>query len=509
MKLPTYISEISQNIYNENINLKGWVKSKSETKSFIFINLRDGTGYCQCFIKKNDSNVDIINKVKLLTLESSVSILGTVQMNHKQLKGYEIYIKNIVIYQICNNFPITKKKHGINFLLSKRHLWLRSQRQWATMKIKSNIFLGLHKFLDEKGFVYVNTPILTNNSVENTTSLFKTGFYNVNAYLSQSGQLYGEAAAMSMNKIYTLGPNFRAEKSKTRRHLSEFWMLEPEMAFYDLNMTMDLMEELIIYIINYIIKNNSTELSLLNRDIDVLKSFTKPFNRITYKEAIILLNGHKNINSKNIIDLLNKDILLFKERQNEISEYIKEYQLLINNDNTSKKDKNDLINKLNNLQKEYKDIVQNINNVHIWIKSAKRFKYGNDLGGADETSLMKLFNTPLMIYHWPYEIKPFYMKKNNYNKNVVNNVDLLAPEGYGEIIGGSEREDDFNQLITNIKNNNLNVEDFKWYLDLRQYGTIPHSGFGLGIERITNWICKSEHVRETATFPRMYGNITP
>jgi asparaginyl-tRNA synthetase len=360
-------------------------------------------------------------------------VKGKVRKDDRAPSGVELDVAELSIYSIAKEYPITPKEHGIEFLADRRHLWLRSSRQHAVLRVRHRIIKSIRDFFDGRGFTLVDSPILTPNASEGTSTLFETPYFDLgNAYLTQSGQLYAEAGAMALGKVYCFGPTFRAEKSKTRRHLTEFWMVEPEVAFNDLNDNMDLAEEFLEYIVQSVLKNCDKELKLLERNTAMLQNVKKPLPRISYDEAVAMLH-----------------------------------------------------------------------------KKALPFEWGNDLGGTDETVISEQFDRPVMVHRYPAAVKAFYMKRDPENPKVALAVDVLAPEGYGEIIGGSQREDDLDLLLERIKEHKLPQEPFEWYLDLRRFGSVPHAGFGLGLERTVSWICGLEHIRETIPFPRMIYRITP
>lgn len=427
-----YIEELENHVGKE-IELSGWVTHKRSSGKIRFIVMRDGTGICQCVLVKNNLTDEVFAKFDELTQESAFSVFGLVKKEERAPGGYEIEVKDLNIISLAKNYPITPKEHGIEFLMDNRHLWLRSSRQHAILRIRHEIIKSIRNFFDGKGFTLVDAPILTPAACEGTTTLFETDYFDLGkAYLTQSGQLYAEAAAMAFGKVYTFGPTFRAEKSKTRRHLTEFWMVEPEVAFFDLYDDMDLAEEFVEYIVQSVLKNKLKELEFLERDISKLENVKRPFPRIHYEEAIEILR-----------------------------------------------------------------------------KNGINFEWGNDFGGTDETIISEQFDRPVMIHHYPAQVKAFYMKRDPNDERYALAVDMLAPEGYGEIIGGSQREDDYETLLRRIEEHNLPREAFEWYLDLRRYGSVPHAGFGLGIERTVAWICKLDHVRETIPFPRMIYRNTP
>jgi asparaginyl-tRNA synthetase len=422
-----------KNFIGEEVTLKGWLFNKRSSGKVRFIILRDGTGYLQCVYFKGNVSDEIFDNAGKIGQESSIEVIGKVKDEPRAVGGYELDATDLKIIQDAKDYPITPKEHGIEFLLDHRHLWLRSKKQVAILKVRHRIIKAIRDFFDNRGFTLTDPPILTPNAVEGTSTLFETPYFDLGkAYLTQSGQLYAEAGAMALGKVYTFGPTFRAEKSKTRRHLTEFWMCEPEVAFADLNDDMDLAEDFLEYTVQTVLKEMDEELKILERDTSKLKNVTKPLPRISYDEAIEILK-------KNDVDI----------------------------------------------------------------------EWGKDLGGADETVVSNQFDKPVMVHHYPAEVKAFYMKRDPENPKLALALDVLAPEGYGEIIGGSQREDDLDQLLARIKEHNLPQEAFEWYLDLRRYGSVPHSGFGLGLERTVSWICGLDHLREAIPFPRMIYRNTP
>lgn len=502
------IEHLPQHI-GKSVTLKGWVSNKREGKGIAFIVLRDGTGYCQCVVTGDNSGLEQLETAQSTSLETSVVIQGLVKSDDKQIGGIEVEVSEISIVGNSTDYPISKKEHGVEFLMDKRHLWLRSSRQWAIMRIRNTIIFSIHKYFQDQGFVQMDAPIFTGNACEGTSTLFETDFYGAPAYLSQSGQLYGEAMAMAMGKIYTFGPTFRAEKSKTRRHLSEFWMIEPEMAFYDIFQNMDTIEGMLQAVVKDVLKQCKPELEQIGRDTEALESSLKSFPRMTYDEAVSIIKGEKSINGKRSIDLLEEDLKNAENRLTEIDAEIKDREDQIAAGGMKKGQINFFTNKINQLKQEKADVEEDLRNIPQWLNSAKNFEYGNDFGGSDETVLTKLFDCPVMVYDWPHEVKAFYLKRNPEDTRFARGVDVLAPEGYGEIVGGGERETNVEQLVDKIKEHELPLEAFEWYLDLRRYGSVPHSGFGLGLERVVAWVCKLKHVREAIPFPRMYGRLTP
>ena len=415
----------------KEVQVNGWVYNIRSIGKIWFVIVRDGTGYVQCVVSKNDVSEDIFSLENTLTQESSLKIKGTVQADDRSDSGVEILVTDIDVVHVSEEYPIALKEHGVSFLMDNRHLWLRSKKQFAIMKVRQNIIKSIRDFFDNRDFVLIDSPMFTGNAVEGTTTLFETDYFNRSAYLTQSGQLYQEAGAMAFGKTYCFGPCFRAEKSKTRKHLTEFWMVEPEMAFCDLKENMDLIEEFITYIVTESLKNCKDELKILERDISFLEKVKSPFPRITYDEAAKILNDN-----------------------------------------------------------------------------GQKFEYGSDFGAPDEELIASQYDSPVMIHSWPHKTKAFYMKRDKSDKLALG-VDVIAPEGYGEIVGGGQREDDHDTLVKRIENHGLPLSAFKWYLDLRKYGSVPHSGFGLGLERTVSWICGIDHVRETIPFPRTMGRLEP
>jgi len=417
----------------QEVALRGWLHNKRSSGKIRFLVMRDGTGIVQGVIVAGKVSDEVFSKFDKLTQESSFVMVGTVRKEDRAPGGFELDVRDIQILQIASDYPITPKEHGVEFLMDRRHLWLRSSRQHAILRVRHQIIKAIREFFDNRGFVLLDAPIFTPAACEGTSTLFETDYFDLGkAYLTQSGQLYGEAGAMAFGKVYVFGPTFRAEKSKTRRHLTEFWMVEPEVAFNDLNDNMDLAEEFLEHIVQSVLKHRMPELELLERNTKFLENVRRPLPRITYDQAVETL-----------------------------------------------------------------------------IKKGVAFEWGNDFGGTDETVISEQFDRPVMVHRYPSAIKAFYMKRDPQNPKVALAVDVLAPEGYGEIIGGSQREDDLETLLKRLEEHNLPREAFEWYLDLRRFGSVPHAGFGLGIERTVAWICGLEHIRETIPFARMIYRLTP
>jgi len=426
-----YIEEIGKHV-GEEVILKGWLYNRRSSGKIHFLQVRDGTGVIQAVVSRGDVSREVFELSDHLARESSIVIRGTVREDPRSPIGYEIGVAALEVIQIAEDFPIAPKEHGVGFLMDHRHLWIRSLRQNAVMRIRQEIIRGCRDFLDSRGFVLIDAPIFTPASCEGTTTLFETQYFDDKAYLTQSGQLYNEAAAMAFGRVYCFGPTFRAERSKTRRHLMEFWMVEPEVAYAELDEIMELAEDLVASIIERVLQERMSELKTLERDISKLESIRKPFPRMTYDEAIGIVRD-----------------------------------------------------------------------------KGLPVQWGDDFGGDEETELSKAFDRPVMIHRYPIQCKAFYMKGDPDDDRLALCVDMIAPEGYGEVIGGGQREDDLKILEGRMEQHDLPKDPFAWYLDLRRYGTVPHSGFGLGIERSVAWICGLDHVRETIPFPRMLYRLYP
>lgn len=491
-----------QNYEENSVTLKGWVYNIRSSKKLQFVELRDGTGLCQCIVTEGEVNDEVWESASSLKQESSLEITGVVVKDERSIGGYEIRVTDLHVYQIAEEYPITPKEHGVEFLMENRHLWLRSRRQWAVMRVRNRIVFALHQFFQERDFMQLDAPIFTGNAAEGTSTLFETDFFDEKAYLTQSGQLYAEAMAMAHGKVYTFGPTFRAEKSKTRRHLSEFWMVEPEMAFYDLNMNMDLAEAMIKYVVKEVLEKSKDELEIVGRDTHYLEqAYRNPFHRISYDEAVEVLTGPATE------QLLQKMVLERESEQNNLGTELEEIKK--EHGSAKKWRKSQIDQRIREIHTRQNQIEEDLRNIPEWKESALNFEWGSDFGGSDETILTMQYDAPVFVHRYPSAVKAFYMKRDPENERLALAMDLLAPEGYGEIIGGSQREESLEELETRVREHNLSEEVFRWYLDLRRYGTVPHSGFGLGLERTVSWICGLTHVRETIPFPRMPGRLTP
>jgi asparaginyl-tRNA synthetase len=427
-----YVENLAKHV-GEEVTLKGWLYNMAGKGKLYFLQLRDGSGIVQCVVSKADVTEDVFARVATLKQETSIIVTGSVREDKRSAIGVEVGVKDLQIVSLPTaEFPISPKEHGTAFLMDQRHLWLRSRKQVAVLRVRHEIIRQIRLYFDSHGFVLMDAPIFTPSACEGTTTLFPVEYFGETAYLTQSGQLYGEAGAMALGRIYTFGPTFRAEKSKTRRHLTEFWMVEPEVAFMDLAGDMDLAEDFLVSVVQGVLANKRPELQVLERDLSKLERVQKPFPRIRYEEALAILN-----------------------------------------------------------------------------KKGKDAKFGDDFGADEETALSEEFDRPVLIHRYPAAIKAFYMKRDPEDARLALALDVIAPEGYGEIIGGAQREDDLATLEARIVEHQLPREAFEWYLDLRRYGSVPHAGFGLGVERTVQWICGLHHVRETIPFPRLMGKIEP
>jgi asparaginyl-tRNA synthetase len=432
MTQAVYIEDLARHA-GEQVTLQGWLYARRSSGKLLFLQVRDGSGLVQCVLFKPDADAELFARAKRLAQESAIRVTGTVQPHQRREGEFELQVSDIeVVSEPSAEYPISPKEHGTDFLMDHRHLWLRSRRQHAILRVRAELVAAIRDYFDGHGFTLVDAPIFTPNACEGTSTLFETDFHGEPAYLTQSGQLYAEAAAMAVGRAYCFGPTFRAEKSKTRRHLAEFWMVEPEVAYMDLAGDADLAEDFLVSIIGRVLERRGAELELLERDLAPLQRVQKPFPRIRYDRAIEILQTKGNDT-----------------------------------------------------------------------------RYGADFGGDEETIISAEFDRPVIVTHYPMELKPFYFKRDPDEPRLALNMDVLAPEGYGEVIGGGQREDDLATLEASIDAHGLPRDQFEWYLDLRRYGSVPHAGFGLGLERTVAWVCGLKHVRETNPFPRMLTRLRP
>ncbi|MCY8855769.1 asparagine--tRNA ligase [Bacillus atrophaeus] len=430
--MKTTINQVYKHVGQE-VTIGAWVANKRSSGKIAFLQLRDGTGFIQGVVVKAEVDENMFQTAKSVTQETSLYVKGIVKEDERSPLGFELAVTSIEVIHEATDYPITPKEHGTEFLMDHRHLWLRSKRQHAIMKIRNEIIRATYEFFNNEGFVKVDPPILTGSAPEGTTELFATKYFDEDAYLSQSGQLYMEAAAMALGKVFSFGPTFRAEKSKTKRHLIEFWMIEPEMAFVEFNENLEVQENYVSFVVQSVLENCKIELNTLGRDTTKLEQIKAPFPRITYDEALAFLK-----------------------------------------------------------EKGFDDI-----------------EWGDDFGAPHETAIAESYDKPVFITHYPTSLKPFYMQPAEDREDVVLCADLIAPEGYGEIIGGSERIHDMELLEARLKEHGLESDAYKWYAELRKYGSVPHSGFGLGLERTVAWISGAPHVRETIPFPRLLNRLYP
>ncbi|HHY93546.1 MAG TPA: asparagine--tRNA ligase [Firmicutes bacterium] len=425
------LEELGQHV-GEEVEVRGWLYNRRSSGKIHFLIVRDGSGFAQAVATAKALSAEVFAACERIPQESSLRVRGVVRQDSRAPGGYELDLTGLEVVQEAAPYPISLKEHGVDFLLKHRHLWLRTQRQQAIMRIRHTVIDAIREHLNDQGFLCVDAPILTPSACEGTTTLFRTEYFDDHAYLSQSGQLYNEATCAALGLVYCFGPTFRAEKSKTRRHLTEFWMVEPEMAYWDLERSMALGESLVVHIIERVREERRRELEVLERDLSALEKVVPPFPRISYDQARQLLAGH-----------------------------------------------------------------------------GRELPWGEDFGAPDETLISKSFERPVYVHRYPAACKAFYMKRDPARPEVALCADLLAPEGYGEIIGGGQREDDLATLEARVQELGLPAEAYSWYLDLRRYGSVPHSGFGLGVERTVGWVCGLEHVRETIPFPRMLYHLSP
>ncbi len=490
-----------RNHVGQTVTLSGWLYNKRGSKSLFFLVVRDGTGLVQCVVAEESVSASAWNEAASITQESAVTVTGDVREDPRQVGGYELQVSDLKLISLAEDYPISPKSHGVEFLMNNRHLWLRSRRQWAIMRVRNRIIMSIHNFFQEQGFLQMDAPILTGTAVEGTSTLFEIDYFDDKAYLTQSGQLHGEAMAMAFGKIYTFGPTFRAEKSKTRRHLTEFWMIEPEMAFYDLDMNMDLAEGLIVRIVHDVLRDSREELSVLDRDVAALQRCVAPFPRLSYSEAVDLLRSDETAS------MIDKRLEL---AQKEKADLVKELEDNKRRYGQAKKgEKRRLDAREIEINVRMEEIEEDLRNLPSWKESARGFQWGGDFGGSDETVLTWHFDRPIIVHRYPAAVKAFYMKRDPDDDRLALGMDVLAPEGYGEIIGGGERATDLGFLKRQVADHGLPEEAFNWYFDLRRYGSVPHAGFGLGLERTVSWLGGVPHVRETIPFPRMLGRLHP
>lgn len=482
------------------VSLRGWVHGVRSGGGITFLLLRDGTGVCQCLIEAARENA--FAQASTLSHESSLKLSGTVRADARAPGGFELLVSEIEVIHRASDFPISRKSHGPDHLMNNRHLWLRSQKQAAIMRVRHALVDEIRIFFNGRGFTLIDTPILIDSAAEGAGTLFPVDFFGKPAYLAQTGQLHLECACMALGKVYCFGPTFRAEKSKTRRHLVEFWMVEPEIAFADLDDVIALAEEMTARIVSGVVSRCAAELCTLERDVAPLMKALPPFPRITYSEAVELLH------SPAVLERLEKELESERLRLQALTDELRELENQLRKPGGAGR-RERMEAKAIVLRERIRELEQDIIVRPQHIEQARAFMWGRDLGGSDETIISNQFDKPVFITDYPAAIKAFYMKRLARGDRTVRNVDLIAPEGYGEILGGSQREDDLEMLLDRMREEGMKPEDYGWYLDLRRYGSVPHGGFGLGIERTLAWICGLKHVRETIAFPRLMGRMTP
>jgi len=499
MAQETTINALGQFVDSE-VELYGWLYRGRSSGKIQFLMLRDGTGLCQCIVEKGKIPDELFDALKRLGQESSLCVTGQVRADARSVSGHELAVTGARIISPAQDYPITPKAHGVEFLMKNRHLHLRSQRQWAIGKIRHTVIDAIRQFFNHNGFILVDTPIFTTVAGEEVGSLFEVDYFGEPIHLTQTGQLYLESAAMSYGKVYCFGPTFRAEKSKTRRHLTEFWMVEPEVAFIDLPGLLELGENFISSIVERVLSDNSEQLETLGVDITALEKIKAPFYRLTYTEAVDILTSDR------ARDFQAQQLTQLQARKQEIDARITEIEQQLGGSLKQwKKDK--LSAELIELRSELTETETRIENNPKHAELAANFKWGKDLGGSDETIISLMHDKPVFVTHYPRDAKAFYMKTDRANEKVVENFDLLAPAGFGEIIGGSVREDDYDYLLKRVHEEGLTPDNYDWYLDLRKYGSVPHGGFGLGVERTVAWIAGQKHIRQCIPFPRMMDKV--
>jgi len=444
----------------QTVTLQGWIYARTDKGKLVFLQVRDGTGICQAVVFKRDVDEATFDAALHISQESSVTLTGEVRADPRAPGvpgGFEVGVKTFSVVQKAQEYPITPKEHGVEFLLDNRHLWIRSSRQWAILRVRATVMRAIRGWLDGHGFLEMSTPILTPSAAEGTTNLFEVGYFDDKAYLAQTGQLYNEANIFAFGKVYCFGPTFRAEKSKTRRHLTEFWMVEPEIAYCDLDQLLEIEEQFVSHIVQTCLKENAAELKLLGRDTSVLEKMIPPFPRITYDDAVKMLG--------------------------EIQAKMRAGEPVLRHDGKPLEGIDD--------------------------PALLDITWGMDFGAPHETAITQMFEKPVFVKGFPSAVKAFYMEPYPERPEVCKSADLLAPEGYGEIIGGSERISDPELLLKRVHDQELPEAAYQWYIDLRKYGSVQHSGFGLGVERTVAWVCGIEHIREANPFPRMINRVFP
>ncbi|MHC5060088.1 MAG: asparagine--tRNA ligase [Planctomycetota bacterium] len=494
-----YIAQLKDNV-EKTVMLSGWLYRSRAGGKVLFLVVRDGTGLCQCIVEKGKVPDELFDELRHLGQESSLIVTGSVRTEQRSVGGYELAVTDAKVVCAASDYPITPKAHGVDFLLKNRHLHLRSQRQWCIGRIRHTVIDAIRRFYNDNGFTLIDTPIFTTIAGEGEQTLFEVDYFDRQLHLTQTGQLYVEAAAMSFGKVYCFGPTFRAEKSKTRRHLTEFWMVEPEVAYIDFDGLLELAENFVSFIAGQVLQANKAELEVLGADIESLEKITPPFYRLTYTEVADILTSEKTANfmAEQLAGLKNQ-----KEKlEAKIADLEKQQAGGVKKWKAEK-----IATEIMEIRAEIAELEARIENNPKHAKLAAEFRWGKDLGGSDETIISNMYDKPVFITHYPAGAKAFYMRTDRSDDKVVENFDLIAPAGFGEVIGGSMREDDYDVLLEKINRQDYDVEKYRWYLDLRKYGSVPHGGFGLGVERTVAWLAGEKHIRQCIAFPRLTDKV--
>jgi asparaginyl-tRNA synthetase len=494
-----YINQLKDHVGQE-VTLSGWLYNSRASGKIQFLIIRDGTGLCQCIVEKGKVPDELFEQLKRLGQESSLSVTGTIRADERSVGGYEMAVTDAQVIAPSEGYPITPKPHGVEFLMKHRHLHLRSQRQWAIGRVRHTVIDAIRRYFNDNGFILVDTPIFTTIVGEDQTSLFEVDYFGRPLHLTQTGQLYLESAAMAYGRVYCFGPTFRAEKSKTRRHLTEFWMVEPEVAFIDLDGLLRLAEGLVSSVAQRVLAENHSELQTLGANIPLLEKVQPPFYRLTYTEAVEILKGPRTH------EFLARELETLQGEKQRIESRIAELEQR-QTGQLKQWQQDKIAAELIDLRGELEEVNTRIENNPRHAQLAAEFTWGKDLGGSDETIISQMRDKPVFVTHYPRQAKAFYMRADRGNEKVVENFDLLASAGFGEIIGGSVREDDYERLLARIRQQGLNPETYNWYLDLRRYGSVPHGGFGLGIERTVAWLIGERHIRQCIPFPRLMDKV--
>ena len=500
MQAKTSIDQLQQYV-GKDVTLSGWLYNNRPSGKVQFLMLRDGTGLCQCVIEKEKIGEDLFGQIKHLGQESSLSVTGLVRPEERSPGGVELAVTAAEIHCGAVDYPITPKEHGVDFLMKNRHLHLRSLRPWCIGRIRHTVIDAIRQYFNDNGFVLVDTPIFTAIVGEGEQTLFEVDYFGQPLHLAQTGQLYVESAAMSFGKVYCFGPTFRAEKSKTRRHLTEFWMVEPEVTYIDLDGLLSLAEDFVHSIVQRVLKDNRSELETLEADIGALEAIQKPFVRLTYTEVADILTSDRTK------EFMAKQLDEFQAEKKHLQQELADIEEAQTKGGLKKWQQDKNARRMLEIRGELDELNTKIENNPKHAQLAAEFQWGKDLGGSDETIISLMHDRPVFVTHYPRAAKAFYMKQDRMDGNVVENFDLLASAGFGEIIGGSMREDDHDRLLSRIHAEGYDLEHYQWYLDLRKYGSVPHGGFGLGVERTVAWITGEKHIRQCIAFPRLMDKV--